>query len=106
MPLEQDDFVYLLTNAERKALHIGVTNDVEARRRAHNEGTTRGFTKQYRVDRLAYCEAYGEVLDAIAREKQFKGWTHAKKEALIAMTNPLWEDLGVKWTAPQGTRVL
>jgi len=37
------------------------------------------------------------VTDAIAREKQVKGWTRAKKEALIARMNPEWNDLAADW---------
>ena len=87
-------------------LYIGVTNDVEARLHAHRDGTTPGFTRQYRVDRLVYYEAFGEVLDTIAREKQLKGWTRAKKEALIAKNNPHWTDLSANWPALGGTRIL
>ena len=106
MAREHDYFVYLLTNAGRTVLYIGVTNDLEARLRAHREGITSGFTQQYQVNCLVYYEAFGEVLEAIAREKQLKGWTRAKKEALIARTNPLWEDLSVNWPALKGTRDL
>jgi hypothetical protein len=38
---------------------------------------------------------------AIAREKQLKGWTRAKKIALITKTNPTWIDLSEKWYAPE-----
>ena len=105
MPRGYDYFVYLLTNAARTVLYIGVTNDVENRLRAHREGLTPGFTERYRVNRLIYYEAFGEVLEAIAREKQLKGWTRAKKDALIARTNPLWKDLSADWLARRGTRL-
>ena len=44
-----------------------------------------------------YYEAFGNVLDAIAREKQLKGWRRSKKIALIESHNPRWEDLAEKW---------
>ena len=106
MAREHDGFVYLLTKAGRTVLYIGVAHDVAARRRAHREGLTPGFTQQYRVDRLVCYEADGEVLEAIAREKQRKGWTCAKKEALMARINPRGADLSADWPALRGSRVL
>jgi putative endonuclease len=44
-----------------------------------------------------YFEAFANVLDAIAREKQLKGWRRSKKIALIEAHNPRWEDLAEKW---------
>lgn len=52
-----------------------------------------GFTRQYKVKHLVYFETYGNVRDAIAREKQIKGWTRAKKMQLIEDFNPAWRDL-------------
>lgn len=50
-----------------------------------------------------YHQEFGDVLTAIAHEKQLKGWTHAKKEALIARSNPEWIDLSANWQKLQGT---
>jgi putative endonuclease len=52
-----------------------------------------GFTKKYNVDRLVHYETYSDVSDAIGREKEIKGWSRAKKNALINENNPKWEDL-------------
>ena len=106
MARDHDYFVYLLTNFARTVLYIGVTSDLEGRLYEHRMGTLPSFTKRYRVNRLVYCEGYGEVLQAIAREKQLKGWTRAKKEALIATTNPRWEDLSANWPALRNIRCL
>jgi hypothetical protein len=38
-----------------------------------------------------------QVLDAIAREQQLKGWRQSKKIALIQSRNPQWQDLAEKW---------
>src|SRR5664280_3215326 len=54
-------------------------------------------TTKYRVDRLLYYEAYGEVSTAIAREKQLKGWKRERKIALIEEGNPQWKDLSHGW---------
>ncbi len=94
MARDHNYFVYLLTNAGRTVLYIGMTSDLEGRLYEHRTGALpTSFTSRYRVDRLVYYEGYGEVLAAIAREKQLKGWTRVKKEALIATMNPRWEDL-------------
>jgi putative endonuclease len=42
---------------------------------------------------LAWYEEFGDVQDAIAREKQIKGWNRAWKIRLIEKTNPVWNDL-------------
>ena len=87
-------YVYMLTNAQRSVVYIGVTSDLEGRFYEHRSAETSGFTQRYRVDKLIYYEDYPEILAAIAREKQLKGWTRAKKNALVATLNPCWRDLG------------
>jgi putative endonuclease len=52
-----------------------------------------GFNARYHVIELVYFEAFGHIRDAIAREKQIKGWLRAKKMALIEGFNPRWKDL-------------
>jgi putative endonuclease len=42
---------------------------------------------------LVYCEYFGYVRNAIAREKELKRWTRAQKIQLIERTNPTWEDI-------------
>ena len=90
-------FVYLLTNFELTVLYTGVTNSLERRIWEHKHGVFPGFTKRYQCDRLVYFEEYGEIDQAIAREKQIKGWTRARKDALIAQVNPEWKDLAADW---------
>ena len=51
----------------------------------------------YNITRLMYFEDYGDVRDAIAREKQIKGWVRRKKVALIITGNPTWRDLSEGW---------
>jgi putative endonuclease len=78
-------------------LYIGITSNLLFRVRQHKEHTFRGFTAEYGVDRLLYYETYGEVLTAIAREKQLKGWKRQRKIALIEASNPQWKDLSHGW---------
>jgi putative endonuclease len=76
-----------------KMLYTGVTNDLERRVFQHKTKEIDGFTKKYNIHRLVHFEAFGDIRDAIAREKQLKGWLRAKKVALIESMNPEWKDL-------------
>jgi putative endonuclease len=86
--------VYLLSNFTRTVLYTGVTSDLVQRVHEHRERAhPRSFTAQYHVDRLVYYEAFEDMEAAIRREKQIKGWSRAKKVALIRRANPDWDDL-------------
>jgi len=90
----QNYFVYILTNADRHTvLYSGVTNSLERRASEHSLGLGSTFARQYNAHKLIYFEAYSDPTSAIAREKQLKRWSGAKKEALIARRNPEWHDL-------------
>ncbi|HEX6982009.1 MAG TPA: GIY-YIG nuclease family protein [Balneolaceae bacterium] len=83
----------MTTNKHHTVLYIGLTGSMVDRGRQHKERLKDGFTKRYNVDKLVYIEEYQYVCQAIAREKQLKGWTRKKKEALINKLNPQWRDL-------------
>jgi len=72
-------------------LYIGMTNNLAKRVWQHKHHEFPGF------DRLLYFERFDDVRSAINREKQLKGWTRAKKIALIESANPKWEDLSRSW---------
>jgi len=91
-------YVYIMTNASR-TLYTGVTNDLQRRVYEHRCGKGSVFTKKYRITRLVYHEAYNDVRNAIAREKQIKGWCRSKKVALIESQNPEWRDVSLDWLA-------
>ncbi len=84
-------YIYIMSNASM-SLYTGVTNDVLRRADEHKAGEGE-FTSRYHFDRLVYYEAFDLIIDAIAREKQIKGMTRAKKIALIKSGNPEWRDL-------------
>ena len=96
--------VYIMSNASRM-LYTGVTSDLETRVFQHKAKLTDGFTKRYNVHRLIYFEGFGDIRNAIAREKQIKGWLRAKKVALIESVNPEWKDLAPQWIRTQLRRV-
>ena len=85
--------VYILTNDRRTVLYTGVTNDVRRRLAEHRAGRGSAFTARYNVGRLVYVEPHADVNDAIAREKQIKAGSRAKKVALVEGQNPDWRDL-------------
>jgi putative endonuclease len=85
-------FIYIMASHSR-VLYIGVTNCLERRVHQHKQKAHSSFTAKYNVTRLVYYETFNEPRDAIARETQIKGWTRAKKIALIETKNPFWEDL-------------
>ena len=91
--MERNFCVYILTNQKGNVMYIGVTNDLVRRVYEHNNGMTEGFTKKYRIGKLVYYECYSRALDAIAREKQLKGWNRKKKEDLVRTMNPEKKDL-------------
>jgi len=96
--MERTYYVYILASRSR-TLYTGVTNRLLERVRQHRQGTFPGFTSEYRIHRLVYFETYRDVKAAIAREKQIKGLSRAKKIALIETRNPTWEDLAAEWFA-------
>ncbi len=89
-------FVYILTG-KSGVLYTGMTNNLERRVYEHKHKLTKGFTRKYNVDRLVYVETFGNVNEAIAREKQIKSWRRSKKVELIESMNPDWKDLSEEW---------
>ena len=69
-------------------LYTGLTNSLMRRVWQHRKGEISGFTRRYNANRLVYYEQFNDVRNALAREKQIKGWTRRKKEDLIATKNP------------------
>ncbi len=59
----------------------------------HKEKAFKGFSSKYNVTKLVYCEAFTDIRDAIAREKQIKAGSRLKKVALVTSMNPEWKDL-------------
>ena len=90
--MKKQYYVYILTGHAR-TLYTGVTNDIDRRIFQHRSHSGSVFASRYRIDKLVYLETFGEVTQAIAREKQIKSWSRAKKIRLIDETNPEWKDL-------------
>ena len=83
-------FTYITSNPGRTVLYTGVTNNLERRMAEHFDarGNPATFAGKYYCYDLVYWETTPSITGAIAREKEIKGWTRAKKDALIASQNP------------------
>ena len=87
-------YVYILTNANKSVLYIGMTNSLKRRLVEHyNKRNPQSFTAKYNCHHLIYYEIYQYVYDAMARETQLKKWSRKKKEALIKTKNPNFNSL-------------
>jgi putative endonuclease len=93
---EKRYYVYIMASRSL-TLYTGVTGDIYHRALQHKAGEIEGFTKKYHVNRLVCYETFKYVDKAIAREKQIKAWTRAKRLALIKSMNPAWQDLAEGW---------
>ena len=86
--------VYIMSN-NSMTLYTGVTNDLLRRVQEHKTGQGGKFTSRYHFDRCVYYELFDLITEAIEREKVIKGWTRAKKIALVKSLNPQWRDLTI-----------
>ena len=86
-------YVYILTNKSNNVLYTGVTNDLVRRIYEHKNKLIKGFTSKYNANKLVYYEPIGEIVIAIEREKEIKGWKRERKIELIRNKNPKWKDL-------------
>jgi predicted GIY-YIG superfamily endonuclease len=85
--------VYIMANARNGTLYVGVKSNLSQRVWQHREGAVEGFTKRYGCKLLVWYELASTMENAIAREKQIKGGSRAKKIALIEALNLEWRDL-------------
>jgi len=99
MDREHVYYAYIMASASR-TLYIGVTNDIGRRVKQHKNGTFGGFTSRYRCNRLVWFQRFSWIDQAIAREKELKGWLRARKIALIEQENFTWVDLSEEWGKP------
>ncbi len=74
-------------------IYVGVTSNIQCRAWQHRTGVAEGFTGKYGVKTLVFFEFYGNMPEAIKREKQIKTWSRKRKLALIESVNPKWDDL-------------
>lgn len=78
-------------------MYVGVTNDLERRLAQHRLKLIPGFTKKYNLEKLVHYECFGDIKQAILREKEIKAWRREKKDRLVQETNPESQDLSLSW---------
>jgi putative endonuclease len=98
-------FIYIMTNHERTAYYVGMTNDLVRRVIEHQHGIGSSFTKKYKTVCLVYHETYKYVNDAIDREKEIKKWRREKKVNLIKTQNGSLADLSVEYFLEEGIAI-
>lgn len=82
-------YVYIITNMAKTVLYFGVTNNLRLRLQQHNERLNlKSFTAKYNIHYLLYFEKFTWIQQAIAREKELKGWKRDRKIELIKSMNP------------------
>lgn len=90
-------FTYIMSNKSRR-VYVGSTSELQVRVSKHRKGWYEGsFTSRYCFDMLVYFETYSNRGDALAREKEIKGWRRQKKLRLVLKANPDWADLSAEW---------
>jgi putative endonuclease len=85
--------VYIMASQRNGTLYTGVTSNLPKRAFEHREGLAEGFFAKYGCKILVWYERHESMIVAIAREKQIKAGSRAKKIALIEQLNPEWKDL-------------
>jgi putative endonuclease len=77
-----DYFVYIVKCSD-SSFYTGVTNNLERRVLEHNSGIYKGYTSSRLPVQLVFSERLSDIDQAIKLEKQIKGWSRNKKQALI-----------------------
>jgi putative endonuclease len=90
-------YVYIISNFNRNVFYIGVTNNLERRTLEHKGGIGSEFTTKYNCHYLLYHEEFGNINNAIEREKQLKNWHREWKINLIKSQNNDMVDLAKDW---------
>ena len=88
-------YTYIMSNLNNTTLYIGVTDNLERRVVEHKSGSGSAFTSKYHCVKLVYYESFSDINQAIAREKQLKGWKRERKDALIDTINKERNDLSI-----------
>ena len=91
--MNENNYVYILTNYTNTTLYIGVTSDIIKRIYQHKTKCVDGFSKKYNLSKVVYYEQCFNIESAIKREKYLKGKTRQYKNDLINKFNPEWKDL-------------
>ncbi|NQW37378.1 MAG: GIY-YIG nuclease family protein [Flavobacteriales bacterium] len=89
--------VYFMSNKNNNVLYVGVTSNLIKRVYQHKTSAYQGFTSKYNCDKLVYFEIFSDINEAIEREKQLKKGNRKRKDNLVNIENPEWQDLSEGW---------
>ncbi len=81
--------VYMLECSDR-TIYTGHTDNIEARLGAHHRGMFRSYTSRRRPLRLLFVEEFPSREEALAAERQIKGWRRSKK---LALARGDWDEI-------------
>jgi len=88
-------WVYILKCSDG-SYYTGSSSNIEKRISEHQQGAIKGYTSNRRPVELIFSEYFDDVHNAISAERQIKGWSRAKKEALIKGDFKLLKELAKK----------
>jgi putative endonuclease len=86
-------YVYMMTDSSNTYLYIGVTSNLLKRVNEHKTHVVDGYTKKHNCIKLVYYEVFLDIYMAIQREKTLKSRTRSRKDKLVSLMNPEWDDL-------------
>lgn len=87
--------IYILTDINRKSLHVGTTSDLNEAVKTYREMYTLFFDAGSQISRLVYKETYASEEAALMRFEELKNYTRMQKERLIRRHNPDWVDMSL-----------
>jgi putative endonuclease len=99
-------YVYMMQSASRRALYIGMTNNLRKRVWQHKNHIWEGFTDDYNCTRLVYWQSFDDVARAIDREKQLKRWRREKKNVFDRTQERRMEGFSSRLVPNRNTRSL
>lgn len=89
----EESYIYIMSNQRNTVFYTGMSSELIGRVYKHKNKLIKGFTAKYSVTKLVYYEVSYDIYETIKREKQIKGGSRAKKNALIKSMNPEFRDL-------------
>jgi putative endonuclease len=98
-------FVYIITDRNRKNLHVGLCSDLMKTIQFYSEMPTLFFDNAQQLNRLVYFEEINTEEQAMERFKVVSTFTRPQKEKMIRSVNADWIDLTIGLKYEQGLRV-
>ncbi|MFD2146646.1 GIY-YIG nuclease family protein [Mucilaginibacter antarcticus] len=97
-------FIYIITDRNRKNLHVGLSSDLLKTLKFYSEMPTLFFDNAQQLNRLVYFEEINTEEMAMDRFKMVSTFTRTQKEKMIRFVNPDWVDLTIGLNFESGLR--